>query len=243
MRIKQDRALKTTFLLCVMTTYLFIQPIYNSTANYGTTLVACMCAGGSYEIARQFPHQIHPVVLAGVSGVVTLGSYCILHRSTPIGRLKRANNLLNEISRHTLARTSFDNDRLFFDAVQDVYLTDDLPLISAYNHLLALVPNLHYALGLINKASAEVGKDVLVQEECDASLSRANKFFRNVSDAVKRIREHKDYLSQLTIYKESLLQEKQTIAQEQMALAQLQMAHAQQGNTLLKWLKALFGGK
>jgi hypothetical protein len=205
--------------------------------------VACLCAGGSYEIARKSAYQIHPAILAGASGIVTLGSYYVLHRSTPIGRLKRANSLLNQISRHTLARTSFDSDRLFFDAVQDVYLTDDLPLISAYNHLLALVPNLHYALGLINKASAEVGKDVLVQEECDASLSRANKLFKNVADAIKRIREHKDYLSQLTIYKESLLQEKQTIAQEQMALAQLQMAHAQQGNTLLNWLKALFGRK
>ena len=89
-------------------------------------------------------------------------------------------------------------------------------------------------------------KDVLLQEECDASLSRANKLFRNIADAIKRIREHKDYLSQLTLHKESLAQEKQTIAQEQMALAQLQMAHAQQGNTLLKWIKwvkALVWGK
>lgn len=235
--------IKTSFLLCIITTHFFIQPIYNSTANYGTALIACLCAGGSYEITRQFPQQMHPALLVGLSGMVTLGAYYMLHRSTPIGRIKRANALLHEISRYTLARTTFDNDRLFFDVVQDVYLTNDLPLISAYNHLLALVPNVHYALSLINKASAEVGKDVLLQEECDASRSRANILFRNIADAIKRIREHKDYLSQLTIYKESLLQEKQTIAQEQMALAQLQIAHAQQGNTVLNWLKALFGRK
>jgi hypothetical protein len=235
--------IKTSFLLCVIVTPISIQPIYNSTANYGTAFTAFLCAGGSYEIIREFPSAVHPAVLAGASGMITFGAYYLLHRSTPIGRIKRANTLLNEISRHTLARTTFDNDRLFFDAVQDVYLTDDLPLISAYNHLLVLIPNVHYALGLINKASAEVGKDVLLQEECDASRSRGNKLFRNIADAVKRIREHKDYLSQLTIYKEGLTQEKQTIAQEQMALAQLQMAHAQQGNTLLKWFKALFGGK
>lgn len=235
--------LKTSFLLCVMVTHVSIQPIYDSTVNYTTLLIAGLCAGGSYGVVREFPGQMHPAVLAGISGMVTISSYYMLHRSTPIGRIKRANSLLNQISRHTLARTTFDSDRLFFDSVQDVYLTDDLPLISAYNHLLLLVPNVHYALSLINKASAEVGKDVLLQEECDASRSRATKLFRNIADAIKRIREHKDYLSQLRIYKENLTQAKQTIAQEQMALAQLQMAHAQQGNTLLKWLRALLRGK
>lgn len=238
--------LKTSLLSCLMMTQFTIHPIQNSTANYGTLLVASLCAGGSYEIFKEFSGKIHPGVLAGASCVLTGATYYLLHRSTPMGRIKRANTLLNEIYRHTLARTTYDNDRTFFDAVQDVYLTDDLPLISAYNHLLALIPKLHYALSLINKASAEVSKDVLLQEECDASLSRANKLFRNIADAIKRIREHKDYLSQLTLYKESLAQEKQTIAQEQMALAQLQMAHAQQGNTLLKWIKwvkALVWGK
>ncbi len=125
--------------------------------------------------------------------------------------------------------------------MQDVYLTDDLPLISAYNHLINLVPMMHYTLSLINKASAEVGRDVLLQEECDASLSRANILFKNISDALKRIRDHKDYLPQLSIYKESLAQEKQTIAQQQMAHAQHDMAQAQQSSTFLKWLKFILG--
>ena len=235
--------LKKSFMMCVVITHFSLQSIHDSTARYGTFFSACLCAGGSYEILRKWPNTIHPAALVAMSCVCVAGVHYALHRSTPIGRIKRANTMLTQISRHTLARTTFDSDRLFFDAVQDVYLTDDLPLISAYNHLLALLPSVHYALGLINKASAEVGKDVLLQEECDASRSRANKLFRNVADAIKRIREHKDYLSQLTIYKESLTQQKQTIAQEQMALAQIQMAHAQQGNTLLKWIKAMFGMK
>jgi hypothetical protein len=235
--------LKKSTLLLVAMSSLPIHPLYDSTANYGTMFMACLCAGGTYQVMKEFPNKIHPGFLAGASCVATVVTYYMLHRSTPMGRLKRAHVLLNEISRHTLARIAFDNDRVFFDAVQDIYLTDDLPLISAYNHLLALIPTVHYALSLINKASAETGKDVLLQEECDASLSRANKLFRNIADAVKRIREHKDYLSQLTLYKENLVQEKQTIAQEQMALAQIQMAHAQQSNTLLKWLKALIWGK
>lgn len=239
----RNSKIKIYFFLSIVTAQLSVEAIQNSTADICTILAACFCSGGSYRLMQEWPEKIHPATLFGISSLVTAMAYYMLHRSTPLGRIKRANVLLNELSRHTLTRTTFDSDKVFFDAVQDVYLTDDLPLISAYNHLISLVPTVHYAFSLINKASAEVGKDVLLQEECDASLSRANKFFRNISDAIKRIREHKDYLAQLGIYKENLVQEKQTIAQEQIALAQLQIAQSQQSNVLLKLFKALFWGK
>ncbi len=219
------------------------EAIQSSTADMCTALVAAACVGGSAKMMYDVPPYVSPSTLAIASFVATGATYYCAHRSTPAGRLKRANALLNELCRHKLARVSFDNDRDFFDAVQDVYLTDDLPLISAYNHLIGLIPTMHYAFGLINKAAAEVGKDSLLQEECDSSLSRANMLFHNISDAVKRIREHKDYLPQLTIYKESLNNEKQTIAQEQIALAQLQMAQAQQSTKFLMWIRTFFLGK
>jgi hypothetical protein len=215
-------------------------PIQNSTADMCTAITAAACAGGSYKIWSE-TQKIHPAVCAGVSCVITAATYHLLHQSTPAGRIKRANILLDDIARHTLARISFDDEQSFFDAIQDMYLTDDLPLMSAYNHLINLVATMHYALSLINKASAEVGKDALLQEECDASSSRANTVFKNISDAIKRIRDHKDYLSQLAVYKESLVQEKQTIAQQQMAYAQQQVADAKQSSTFLKWLKFILG--
>lgn len=215
--------------------------IQSSTADMGTALVAAACMGGSYKIYLDAPQACHPGILASVSCVITAATYHFLHTATPAGRIKRANILLNDISRHTLARVPFDDEGSFFDTVQDMYLTDDLPLISAYNHLINLVPTMHYTLSLINKASAEVGKDVLLQEECDASLSCANTLFDNIADAIKRIRGHKDYLSQLSIYKENLAQEKQTIAQQQMAYSQYNMAQSQQSSTFLKWLKFILG--
>jgi hypothetical protein len=231
----------TSFVLVLLLCNFPAQAIQSSTADMCAALIATLCAGGSYKLISDFPGKMHPGILTGASCIITVMSYHILHKSTPVGRIKRANILLNDIARHTLARVSFDNERAFFDTVQDVYLTDDLPLISAYNHLIDLVPTMHYTLSLINKASAEVGKDVLLQEECDASLSRATLLFGNISDAIKRIRDHKDYLSQLSIYKESLVQEQQTIAQQQMANAQQQTADAKQSSTFLKWLKFLFG--
>jgi len=217
-----------------------LQAIQNTTVYVGTGLVATLCAGGSYTIHNKM-QPISPFIFGSVSFLMTAATYILLQRGTPAGRIKRANILLNDVARHTLARTCFNNEKTFFDAVQDVYLTDDLPLISAYNHLTALLPSVHYALCLINKASAEVGKDVLLQEECDASLSRANILFKNISDAIKRIRGHKDYLPQLTIYKENLAHQQQTIAQQQLAAAHQDIAQAKQSSLWVKWLKFIFG--
>jgi len=237
--MSNTNAIQKTILLVSFTLSSPTSAIQESTANGGAAAMAVLCATASYKITQKFK-QTSPAVTIGAAAFVTAVTYYMLHRETPVGRLKRADALLNDVARHTLVRITFESEHAFFDTVQDVYLTDDLPLISAYNHLINLVPVVHYALSLINKASAEVIKNVLLQEECDASLSRANAFFKNIADAIKRIRAHKDYLPQLTIYKENLLNQKQTIAQEQMALAQLQIAQAQQSNALLKWLKALF---
>jgi len=233
--------MKKTVFLIILLCNVPLHPIQNSTADMCTALVAAACVAGSYKIYIDTPQISHPGIFVGISCVVTAATYHFFHKATPAGRIKRANLLLDEIARHTLARVAFDDENLFFDAVQDMYLTEDLPLISAYNHLISLVPTIHYTLSLINKASAEVGKDVLLQEECDASLSRADMLFKNISDAIKRIRDHKNYLSQLSIYKESLMQEKQTIAQQQMAHAQFNIAQSQQSSNFLQWLKFIFG--
>jgi hypothetical protein len=219
-----------------------VQAIKNSTANISTAVIAAASGAAGYKIASEIASSIHPMIVGSVSCLTTATIiYNLLQRSTPFGRIKRANLLLTDLSRHTLARTCFTSDKAFYDIVQDVYLTDDLPLISAYNHLISLLPSIHYALSLINKASAEVEKDVLLQEECDASRSRANTLFKNISDAIKRIREHKDYLSQLALYKESLAQQQQTIAQQQMANAHQDIAQAKQSGWWLKLFKLIFG--
>jgi hypothetical protein len=240
----QNTYTKRLFLLLIILILHFpSQAIQKSVVHSCTTLVASACAGCSYAIAHKIPGYIPPFIFVGMGSLVTVATYYGLQQFTPAGRIKRANILLNDIIRHPFARMHFGNDQAFFDAVQDIYLTDDLPLISAYNHLINLVPVMHHAFGLINKASAEVHKNSLLQKKFNKSLRRAKKLFRNISDAIKRIREHKDYLSQLAIYKESLLQEQQTIAQQQIANAQQEVALAKQGSTLLKWIKFFLGKK
>lgn len=220
-----------------------INAIQEKTANMSTVALAALSATGSYQAWLATNKQVHPVVFGVVSTAFVSFMYYHFHSITPQGRLKRATKLLDELSRHKLIRNSFDSETSFFDTVHDVYLTDDLPLISAYNHLIELLPTVHYALGLISKASAQVGKNSLLQEECDSVSSRAKELFANMSNAIKMVREHKDYLAQLQIYKEFLANEKQIFAQQQMADAHVQIAQAQKSSTLLKWLKALFWGR
>ena len=235
--------IKTVFLLIILISPFSLQSIQHSTANVCTALVASVCAGCSYVVTQKLPGYVHPFALAGISSAITAITYYNLYQVTPAGRIKRAKNLLQNLSRHVFVRTHFDDDQVFFDTIQDVYLTHDLPLMSAYNRLITIVPTMHYIFSLINKASTQVYKNGSLQKECKRSLVQARKLFRNISDAIKRIRSHKDYLSQLTIYKESLLQEKQTIAQQQIASAHHDIAVAKQGSTVLKWLKFLFGRK
>lgn len=242
MKLQQIKKIMVVSVLSIVIN-LPVGAIQEKTANMGTGALAVVSAAGSYQVWLATNKQIHPAFFGVTSAVFVSFMYYHLHSITPQGRLKRATKLLDELSRHKLVKNSFDTEILFFDTVHDVYLTDDLPLISAYNHLIQLLPTVHYALGLISKASAQVGKDSLLQEECDSVSSRAKELFANMSDAIKMVREHKDYLAQLQIYKEFLANEKQAFAQQQMADAHVQIAQTQKSSTLLKWLKLLFCGR
>ena len=242
--MKQNYLQKITYaclLSCMSTAHL--NSIQQKTALFGTGGVALLSAVASYKAWLLLNKKVHPAVFCAPSALLTACAYHHLQTVTPQGRLKRADNLLNDLARHTLISHSFNNDKAFFDAVHDVYLTEDLPLISAYNHLITLLPNAHYAFSLISSAASQAEKNSSLQEACDAALLRAKELFSNMSNAIKRIRTHKDYLAQLQIYKEFLANEKQISVQQQMVSAQQQMAHAQKSSTLLKWLKALFWGK
>ncbi|HSC24641.1 MAG TPA: hypothetical protein VLB80_00285 [Candidatus Babeliales bacterium] len=231
------------FLSTLLLSSFHLHAIQPSTAKISTAITFALCVSGSYILKSKIPTEVHPAIFGSMSCLVTTLMYYILYQATPVGRIKRANNLLKEITHYTLATTHFDDDIIFFDKIQDLYLTFNLPIISAHNDLVDLVPIVHYAIDLINKASADSDEDEFLQKKCDISLSHAITLFHNISNAIKRIRNHKDYLSQLNIHRENIIQEQQTIAQQQMAYAQQQAANAQQDHVILKWLKFLLNIK
>ena len=198
--------------------------IQKKTVYVATGCAAALSAVVSYNAWPLVKSELHPAVFGAGSAFMTSAVYCYLYAFTPEGRLKKAQRMINELMQHRLLRTTFTNDKASFDAVHDAYLTHDLPLISAYNHLVILLSTVQNIFGLINKASKEVCNNEQLQENCALSFARAKVVFTNISDAIKRIRAHKDYLPQLQIYKEFLANDKQAVAQEHMAYAQMQMA-------------------
>lgn len=218
-----------------------------STARFLSAVVATGCAAGSYDMFSKMK-GVNPVLLASVSGIFTYMTYSYLYGFTPEGRLSRAMELLYKVRNCRLTEQSFFDDRLFFDTLHGVYLTQDLPLVTAYSQLVIAESLCREAIDLLHKALGQVFEDGRLEEKCTDVLSDANRFLSNITQAVRRIKEHKDYLTQLQMYKEWAIAEKQAFAQEQMALAQLQMAnaqtqiaHTQTSRTNLKWLKAIFG--
>ena len=146
-----------------------------------------------------------------------------------------------------LVANSFTDKDVFFKALQDIYIEHDLPLISAYQELVILLPVGRYAYSLLDKACAEVDDNCRLAEKCGAALSQAQRLINNTTTAIKRIRNHKDYLPQLKIYKQFLsaehmtgVQEQIAVSHQQIALSHQQIAGAQKSSNLLRWLQAIF---
>ncbi len=212
----------------------------------GLTVLASLC--GSYKLRNDCFPQTHFGYFACASAVISLGAYYTLYQYTPEGRMYRASLLLDDISQYKLATNNFTQEHVFFDILHELYITNDLPLISAYNALTAILPHAHCALKLLQKAQAEIGDNYELADKCEALLSEAQYVLSNIINSIKMVRNHKDYLEQLRIYKQFLASEKQSEIQEhmvavqqQMAHAQGQIAHAQQSSVFLKWMKVLFG--
>jgi hypothetical protein len=228
--------------IAIMATTPYTHPIQRQTFCFGSTAMGLCSVAASYYTWITAEKRINPVFLAVISGIVTATVSYELYCMTPGKRIDIAYNRINELTHNNLIKNSFSSDDQFFDALQDIYLSDDLPLISAYNHLISALPTIHEALSLINKASTEKNKTIALDKRCQVAQVYAQNILKNISYAIKNIREHKDYLRQLQIYKEFLTSEKQALAQTQMAAAHMQIAQAQSSSTLLKWLKAIFWG-
>ncbi len=191
--------------------------------------------------------NVHPAYFGLMSAVISALSYYVLYQVTPEGRLYEANVVIGQLNQTLLVSNSFTDKDIFFKALQDIYIEHDLPLISAYQELVILLPAARHAYSLLDKACAEVEDNCKLAEKCGVALSQAQRLINNITTAIKRIRDHKDYLSQLKIYKQFLSAENMTgvqaqiaVSQQSIALSHQQIAGAQKSSNLLRWLQAIF---
>lgn len=237
--------LKKIYFLTLLTCSVFFpaNAIQRSTADIMTAAAGMMSLVFSYKVWTACDKKIYLHVLCAANVFFVSGIYYCLYTMTPQGRLNKVKQLLEEISENTLIKYPFDTEEAFFSAVYDIYLTNDLPLISAYSNLVELLPKINHVFGIISKISADICQNPLLQEECAIVDAQSEEIFTHISEAIKRIREHKDYLTQLKIYKEFIASEQQFFVQQQIAHSHAHIAQSQQGMAILKWLKAFFLGK
>lgn len=161
---------------------------------------------------------------SNVAGLITgLGggflTYSILNQFTPEGRLARAQLNFERINRNYFANNRFESEDAFLEALNDVYLLYDLPLIMAYNDLASLIEQGFDALNLLDAARTE--GDIAVIQQCEILIPRIHHAIDFMTQAVKYIRSSAEYLKQVKIYKEMQAAKESLAVQRQIAQAQM----------------------
>ncbi len=185
--------------------------------------------------------DVRPMYCGIASAVISVLSYRHLYQTTPEGKLLRATIMLEQIKKVLLAEQTFSSEEVFLKTLHEVYIAYDLPLISAYEQLVTLLPIVHQAYQLLNDVAKHVADNDELAQQTDASLIQARRFIKNITTSIKWIRAHKDYLPQLKIYKQFIATQKVTSVQELIAASHQQIAFAQKSSTVLQWLQAIFG--
>ena len=189
---------------CFFTT----QPIQESTVHLATGVTGIVSFVGGYFLSSHckvaYPIIWSALSAAGISGLL----YAILYRFTPRGRLELARMKAACIERNSIATHSFTDEATFFNALQEVYLASDLWLVDAYNSLKMLAEQACSAHELLDEARTEGIDDYILVQECNTLLPRVRQAQVNISNAIKMIRNNKEYIAQLKIHNQVLAEEK-----------------------------------
>lgn len=211
-----------------------------------TTATGIFTGIGSYYLGKSAGVPYAPAVGLLTGGGVAGLTCLILYSFTPEGRLNNATKKIERLCKNPIAMQSFSNEKSFFDALQELYVADDLWLIGAYNELISLLDDARDALELLDKVRSEASDNYNLIQQCNILSPRARTALINITEAVKLIRNNKEYIAQLKLYKEMIAAEKQlqlqreiAAAEKQKARAQMSMAKAQQDMADIKGIKTM----
>lgn len=199
---------RIALLLLMFTCSSQVHSVSRKAVNRLTGCMALTYTAGVYGLYDKVGNDNALLYLVAAGVFVTGLTHRVLGYTTPERLLDKAEFLLKKLAAYKFVKITFKEEASFFDAVYDVYLMEDLPLIAAYKTLLELVSLSHTAHGFINQALACAKQDAFLQERCEALHYKSEKLHKNISQAIKRIRLHKDYLPQLRFYKQFVLKEK-----------------------------------
>ncbi len=146
------------------------------------------------------------IVLIGLSGCMgsrkKTSTIRCKKRWGAAGKINRAQRILNKIeTKNILATKNFDDEATILDTIQDVKISSEWPLISAFNELNVLLIRSKKAIDLAHIAKqANSG----FAHEANKLIARAEKIVNNISNTIKIIRNNKNYFGQLKLYKKEM---------------------------------------
>jgi len=194
-------------------------PIQSSTAK----IISLASGAGVGALVAYQPDSNY--VYGSIAGVCTAGlMYLITREFTPERKYERAKDLLYRAENGLFVRSQYLSDHVFFDAMQTAYATYDLPYAVAYYDLTDRLRWIKNARQLFDQACSEnVTLSCLAQEY----QSHADDLMRIVIEAIKRIKQTKEFSKQLKTYEKRRLAEKRLAIERRKAAARENQAWAQ----------------
>jgi len=128
----------------------------------------------------------------GVGGVFATGLvYWLMNRITPQGRFNRAKSKVEKIRNNPLALKAFASEEQLISELQEVYITHDLPLVTAFNDLSNLYQESLNAVGLLNAAMADCYEHSFVANS-KRFIAEAQSMRDNLMNVIKMVRGNND---------------------------------------------------
>lgn len=150
----------------------------------------------------------------------------IFHNFTPEAKFAAAQSFMLQMSDNVIAHHSYANEQEIIDALHDIYIRHDLWLVRAYQDMATLIERIDYHLKNVQDACGARYGDHMFARICKELIKRFKIASKNFTVAIKVVKNHPEYMSQLTLYKEMLAKERELQAQQMMAYAQMQSAMA-----------------
>ncbi len=155
----------------------------------------------------------------GAGGIFATGLiYWLTNRITPHGRLGRAKSKVEKIRNNSLALKPFESEEQLMNHLQEVYVTHDLPLVTAFNDLSNLYQESINAVGLLNAAMTDCHEYDFVQN-CQRLITEAGAMRDNLTKVIKMVRGNKEYLEQVKLADQRNFARQQIAVQQDMASA------------------------
>lgn len=212
-----------------------VQPISMQTA-YGLTAGAGI---GTFAVASMLSKNY--VVGLLCTAPVSVLTYFITMSFTAEGRYKSALQKTTHVAQSKFAEHSYDSDQLFINELQDEF-RDQFWLISAHDEFDSLLKEGYHALELLMLVKQEAHENYELIEKANNLQQKLRTLMANLTNALRRIKNHIDFSAQRTSYNQLLI-EKQRLAierekahaQQTQAQAQVMQAQAQNNQANAMW--------